>query len=170
MLQPTYRIKCLFFLDNITDDTPQNVLVDFVNIVKSTYKPKFLVTSRELLDFMTTDGLDMRQVFVGPMNNREARELIQHLLPGEKILDDINKLMRILNFTDCNPGMIKEMVVRERRISQSRYKGRISNDNNSIRDRRSRRGSLTRLCQQPSVCRGRPESKCRRKRSLSMDN
>merc|ERR1711964_469256 len=147
LIQHVQTMECLFLIDNCTEDTPMLLLQDFVTLVKSTYKPKFLVTSRELLDFDSTDGIDMRQVFVGALPAKDAARLVEGLYP-ELMSENLGRVIDLMNWSRMHPQRLRKVVVKERRAHMINFRRQIATSSNTIQDCRSRRRSLTRVCQQ----------------------
>lgn len=161
---------CLVFVDNCTEVTPAEVLKELVFLVKNTYKAKFLVTSRELLDFESTDGMDITHLpAVGPLDATEAAELIRRLFP--MLERDVSAFMDALQFTHGHPQKLRKMVVQLRRRAQEQQRRSMLTSRNYIKRQssapeRTRRNSIDRaeLARPP-----RHRSFHMRKRSMSLD-
>lgn len=165
---------CLIFVDNCTKDTPAEVLKELVFLVKNTYRAKFLVTSRELLDFESTDGMDVTHLpAVGPLDIREASELVRKLFP--MLERDVRAFMNVLEYSRLHPQKLRKMVVQIRRNAQEQQRRSLLTSRNNIQrhssaPERTRRNSIDRA----ELARLQPRLPTRRsfhmrKRSRSLD-
>lgn len=128
------KADCLFLLDNCSSTTPERDINALVGLVKNTYTPKFLITSRGILDF--EEGYDMGHVIVGPLEPQACQKLIFHILPSLANPDPDNlnrrKCLHIINNSQRHPYKVKALCTKLRRSNLRRQKQLISSSSNRI--------------------------------------